>query len=73
MPGANLDPSNTHMGNEVESHAPQLSIQVSPHEALFVMQFDPEQIVQPDAMDIEAVINNPCKIYCSLRYTAPQL
>ncbi|KAI8659923.1 hypothetical protein NCS56_01210600 [Fusarium sp. Ph1] len=59
MPGANLDPSNTLMGNEVESHEPQVSIQASPQEALFVMQFYPEQIVQPDPMDIEAVINNP--------------
>jgi hypothetical protein len=64
MPGANLNPLNTHMGNEVESHEPQVSIQVSPREALFDMQFELEQIVQPDAMEIEADINNPCKIYC---------
>lgn len=64
MPGANLNPFNTHMGNEVESHEPQVSIQVSPQEALFDIQFEPELIVQPDDMDIEAVINNSCKIYC---------
>ncbi|KAI8657953.1 hypothetical protein NCS57_01175400 [Fusarium keratoplasticum] len=58
MPGANLDPSNTLMGNEVESHEPQVSIQESPREALFDMQFELEQIVQLDAMEIEADINN---------------
>lgn len=65
MPGANLDPFNTPLGNEVESHEPQVSIQVSPQEALFDMQFEMDQIVQTHAMGIEAVINDPCKIYPS--------
>ncbi|KAH7006817.1 ankyrin repeat-containing domain protein [Ilyonectria destructans] len=55
--GANLNPLDIHMDNEVESCEPQISIQVSPREAPFDMQFELEQIIQPDAMEIEAEIN----------------
>ncbi|KAF4463874.1 hypothetical protein FALBO_9297 [Fusarium albosuccineum] len=56
--GANLSPLNTHMGNEVDSHAPQIPIQVSPPEAFFDMQFEMDQLIHPDLMDIDADVNN---------------
>ncbi|KAI8714822.1 hypothetical protein NCS52_01203100 [Fusarium sp. LHS14.1] len=58
MPGANLDLFNIHMGSGVESHGPQVPIQASPQEALSDMQFELDQTVQPDAMDVDAVISN---------------
>ncbi|EEU44931.1 uncharacterized protein NECHADRAFT_85166 [Fusarium vanettenii 77-13-4] len=42
-----------------KSHGPQAPIQASPQEALFDMQFELDQILQPDTMDIDAVTYDP--------------